>query len=174
MTRASTCAANFGLLLIALVLLLDSVMGKLIPKHVNHLVFAREDNIDQCFLTKLNVDNKGYKDLCEGDKYPYHPCFTHWYGDLYNVDARPFLEPFDITQNLLIKDDKRTVHFICSNIDPKTGCKDITLKRGDNTAWVIWISDEIGNDKDLSTSHVETTTGRFCTKWIHIHIKKHG
>ncbi|KAJ1596412.1 hypothetical protein NDA14_007473 [Ustilago hordei] len=186
MTRASTCAANFGLLLIALVLLLDSVVGKLIPKHVNHHVFARQDSIDQCFLTKLDVNEKGYKDLCEGDKNPTHPCFTHWYGNLHDVDARPFLEPFDITQNLMIKDDKRTdsfvirypnlggVYFVCSNIDPETGCKDITLKRGDNTAWRIWISDEKDNNRDLDTFAKETTTGRFCTKWIHIHIKKDG
>ncbi|SAM85664.1 related to Mig1 protein, induced during biotrophic phase [Ustilago bromivora] len=185
MTRASTCAANFGLLLVALVLMLHSVVGKLIPRHVSHL-FAREDSIDQCFLTKLVPNEVEYKKRCEGEDHPYHPCFTHWSGDLTAVDARPFLEPFDITKELMIKDNEMKdaflirypnlggVHLVYSNFDPKTGCKDITLKRDDNSVWRIWVSDEDGNGRDIDTKNHAETTKTLCSKWIHIHIKKDG
>ena len=108
MTRASTCAANFGLLLVALVLMLHSVVGKLIPRHDSHRYFAPEDGTDQCFLTKLVPNGAKYKERCEVDNLPHHTCFTHWFGDLTSVQARPFLEPFNITEKLMIKDDAMT------------------------------------------------------------------
>ncbi|SOV01958.1 uncharacterized protein UDID_08252 [Ustilago sp. UG-2017a] len=193
MTRASTCAANFGLLLVALVLMLHSVVGKLIPRHGSHL-FARENSLDQCFLTKLVPNGAKYKERCEVDNLPHHTCFTHWAGDLTAVEARPFLEPLDITKKLMIKDDTMKdftienaddaflirypnlggVILVYSNFDPKTGCKDIILKRGDNSVWRIWVSDENGNDRDIDTKNYAETTKRFCSKWIHIHVKRDG
>ncbi|KAJ1036324.1 hypothetical protein NDA13_000204 [Ustilago tritici] len=135
-----------------------------------------------------------YKERCEVDNLPHHTCFTHWFGDLNAVEARPFLEPFNITEKLMIKDDTMKdftmenaddaflirypnlggVQLIYTNFDPKTGCKEITLMRGDNSVWRIWVSDGNGDDRDIDTLKHEATSTTLCTKWIHIHIKKDG
>ncbi|SAM84171.1 related to Mig1 protein [Ustilago bromivora] len=136
MTRASTSAANFGLLLVALVLMLHSVVGDLIPRHVRRLAVDGVDNIDQCFLTKLAPNNKEKLMIKDADmKYP-------------NLGG---------------------VNLVYSNFDPSTGCKDITLKRGDNS-----VSDEDGDGRDIDTKNYEETKKTLCSKWIDIHVKRDG
>ncbi|KAJ1026525.1 hypothetical protein NDA13_003903 [Ustilago tritici] len=114
MTRASTSAANFGLLLVALVLMLHSVVGELTPKHVRHHLFARQNEY-------FTIERAGDP-------------FNIWYPNLGEVE------------------------FYYYNYNHSTGCKDIKLKRGNNSAWRIWVSDEDGNGKDIDTmNYVETT-----------------
>ena len=76
MTQASTSAANFGLLLVALILMLHSAVGELTPRRVSHHLFARQDISDQCFLTKLAPNNKEYETSCGDKSDSKHPCFT--------------------------------------------------------------------------------------------------
>ncbi|SPC61860.1 related to Mig1 protein, induced during biotrophic phase [Ustilago sp. UG-2017b] len=59
-------------------------------------------------------------------------------------------------------------------IDPITGCKIITIYRGDNDVWRIWVSDQDGNDRDIDTLKYKDTGKRLCSKWVHIHVKKDG
>ncbi|KAJ1022366.1 hypothetical protein NDA13_005275 [Ustilago tritici] len=66
------------------------------------------------------------------------------------------------------------VILVYSNFDPSIGCKDITLKRGDNDVWRIWVSDKDGNDRDIGTQKIQLDHKTFCSKWIHIHVKKDG
>ncbi|SPC62992.1 related to Mig1 protein, induced during biotrophic phase [Ustilago sp. UG-2017b] len=150
---ASTSAANFGLLLVALVLMLHSVLGELAPRHVRHHLFARGDSSDK---------------------------------------TRDYSKGFDISKKLMIKDDTMkdfTINKFTDSfeirypnhggvrlqywyIDPLTGCKFISIFRGGNSGWRIWVSDEVGNDRDIDTQNAVATTKRLCSKWIHIHIKK--
>ncbi|KAJ1019921.1 hypothetical protein NDA16_004202 [Ustilago loliicola] len=146
-----------------------------------------------CMIT-LAPNNSNYETRCGGKSDLKHPCFTHWSGDLKSVEARPFFKPLDIQKTLMIKNDDMQdftvdepsnafiirypnaggVQFVYSNFDPKTGCKDITIKRGDNSAWRIWVSDEDGDDRDIDTKNEETTSKSLCTKWVHIHVKRDG
>ncbi|SAM83750.1 related to Mig1 protein [Ustilago bromivora] len=176
MTQASTSAANFGLLLVALVLMLGSVVGELTPRHVPHHLFAREDT-----NTRFGSDSN-------------HTCFTHWAGDLTAAEACLYVSSSDVKTRLMIKDDHMKdfkmkeptdmfsirypnlggVQLFYYNFDPSTGCKDIKLLRGDNKAWRIWVSDEHGNDRDIDTKNHAETTKTLCSKWIHIHVKRDG
>lgn len=104
MARISASNANFGFLVMALVLMLHPVVAKLTPKPASHRLLARSIP-DQCFLTPLKVQSDGYEKRCGDKSDSKHPCFTHWYGDLKSVDARPFLEPLDIAKAIMIKDD---------------------------------------------------------------------
>jgi hypothetical protein len=80
----------------------------------------------------------------------------------------------DPTLPFAIKYPEIGVELHYSDYDPKTGCKNITLKRGDNKSWRIWISDENGNDRDIDTKNLAETTETFCSKWTHIHVKRDG
>jgi hypothetical protein len=80
----------------------------------------------------------------------------------------------DPTLPFVIKYPEIGVELHYSDYDPKTGCKNITLKRGDNKSWRIWVSDENGNDRDIDTKNHAETTKRLCSKWIHIHVKRDG
>ncbi|SOV02864.1 uncharacterized protein UDID_18055 [Ustilago sp. UG-2017a] len=193
MTRASTSAASFGLLLVALVLMLHSVVGELAPRHVRHDLFARGDSSDKG-STKLVPNFKEYEARCGDKSNPMYPCFTHWTGDLTTAEVSPFTKTSDISKMLMIKDaamkdftiDKLSDSFEIRypnhggvrlqywNFDPKTGCKHITIHMGDNRAWRIWVSDQVGNDKDIDTKNYKWNTKRLCSKWIHIHVKKDG
>ncbi|SOV04130.1 uncharacterized protein UDID_19643 [Ustilago sp. UG-2017a] len=193
MTQASTSVANFGLLLVALALILHSVVGGLTPRHVRHHLFARRDNSDECH-TDLAPNFTEYEARCGDKSDSKHTCFTHWAGDLTTAEVCPLLTSFDITKELKIKDaamkdftiDKPTDTFEIRypnhggvrlqywNFDPNTGCKNITVYRGDNSVWRIWVSDEVGNDRDLDTLQLELNSMKLCSKWIHIHIKRDG
>ncbi|CCF48982.1 hypothetical protein NDA11_007135 [Ustilago hordei] len=193
MTRASTSAANFGLLLVALVLMLHSVVGELIPTQVRHHLSPREYRIDNC-VNKLTPENEKYKLRCGPGSDPKHTCFTHWAGDLTSAQACPRLEPFGIPDKILVRDDSMKiftidkpgdpfrinypnqggVQFFYDNFDPKTGCKDITVTRGHDKAWRLWISDQDGKKKGLDTGTKKRSTARLCTKWIYIFIKRDG
>ncbi|SPC65898.1 related to Mig1 protein, induced during biotrophic phase [Ustilago sp. UG-2017b] len=120
-----------------------------------------------------------------------HTCFTHWAGDLTTAEVCPQLTSLG-RKELKIKDaamkdftmDKPTDSFKIRypnhggvslkywNFDPNTGCKDILIKGGDNDIWRIWVSDEDGNDRDIDTLNTQFDYKTFCSKWIHIHIKK--
>ena len=104
MTQASTSAANFGLLLVALVLMLHSVVGELAPRHVRHHLFARGDSSDKGG-TNLVPNFKEYEARCGDKSNPMYPCFTHWAGDLTGVEVRNFTDGTDIGKKLMIKDD---------------------------------------------------------------------
>ncbi|SOV02123.1 uncharacterized protein UDID_18963 [Ustilago sp. UG-2017a] len=186
MTQASTSAANFGLLLVALVLMLHSAVGELTPKHVRHHLFARGE-----IKLYFTFDDQAYESHCGEGSDPKQPCFTHWAGDLGDAEsyfpdgekdkgiiANGFLKDFTIDrpdQSFKITYPKLGgVSLTYANFDQKTGCKDITLKRGDNDVWRIWVSDENGNDRDIDTKNHAETTKRFCSKWIHIHVKRDG
>ena len=104
MTRASTSAANFGLLLVALVLMLHSVVGELIPTQVRHHLSPREYRIDNC-VNKLTPENEKYKLRCGPGSDPKHTCFFHWAGDLTSAQACPRLEPFGNPDKILVRDD---------------------------------------------------------------------
>ncbi|SPC64321.1 related to Mig1 protein, induced during biotrophic phase [Ustilago sp. UG-2017b] len=175
MTRASTSAANFGLLLVALVLMLHSVVSELTP------------NI-------FTLDDKAYKSHCGEDSDPKHPCFTHWAGDLQNAQrcySTGKRVDKEIITNDVMKDkllhlqppsqDFKIIYpnlggvsLTYKNFDEKTGCKDIGIERGDNNVWRIWVSDEDGNGRDIDTKHHGETSKRLCSKWIHIHVKRDG
>ncbi|KAJ1580453.1 hypothetical protein NDA11_007106 [Ustilago hordei] len=191
MTRASTSAANFGLLLVALALMLHSVVGEHTPRHVRrHLSFPGKE-YEWCF-EKLTPAEKDYKKLCEGKSHPKHPCFVHWAGDLTTADVCPHDDPFHQMGRLVIKNNHMTdftldtptdfflihypkhggVRLLYENYDPSTGCKDITLYEGKDPFWRIWVSDEYDDDKDIDTKKYEKASKRFCSKWIHIHVKK--
>ena len=103
MTQASTSAANFGLLLVALVLMLHSVVGELAPRHVRHHLFARGDSSDKG-ATKLVPNFEEYEARCGDKSNPMHPCFTHWFGDLTGVEVRNLTDGTDIGKKLMIKD----------------------------------------------------------------------
>ncbi|SOV02140.1 uncharacterized protein UDID_18970 [Ustilago sp. UG-2017a] len=190
MTRASTSAANFGLLLVALVLMLHSVVGELTPKHVRHHFFARRETF-QGLHYGFTFDDQAYKSYCGEGSDPKQPCFTHWAGDLGDAESSfPEGQNYKgiITNNVMkdftIEGPRQSftiiypklggVSLTYANFDQKTGCKDITLKRGDNDVWRIWVSDENGNDRDIDTKNHAETTKRFCSKWIHIHVKRDG
>ncbi|SYW73749.1 related to Mig1 protein, induced during biotrophic phase [Ustilago bromivora] len=155
MTQASTSAANFGLLLVALVLMLGSVVGELTPRHVPHHLFAREDtNTRSCLYvsssdvkTRLMIKDDHMKDF-------------------------KMKEPTDMFS--IRYPNLGGVQLFYYNFDPSTGCKDIKLLRGDNKAWRIWVSDEHGNDRDIDTKNHAETTKTLCSKWIHIHVKRDG
>ncbi|SAM82266.1 related to Mig1 protein [Ustilago bromivora] len=188
MTRASTSAANFGLLLVALVLMLHPVMGELTSRHIRHHLFAREDSNDKCH-TDLVANYQEYKTRCEDNNDPQKTCFTHWAGDLKGSKACLRAEG-DVRKKLMIKDDTMTdftidkpadsfqiwypklggVSLSYDNFDSSTGCKDITIQRGKNLLWNIWVSDEDGDDKDIDALNHSVTSKRLCSKWIHIHI----
>ncbi|KAJ1026081.1 hypothetical protein NDA18_003741 [Ustilago nuda] len=194
MTRASTSAANFGLLLVALVLTLHSVVGELIPRHVSHHLFARQDISEQC-AANLAPNLKEYQNKCEVENEPRHPCFTHWAGDLNEALICGLVDQLDVKKSLFFKDEQRkdftikdaTKSFVIKypqlgaellyfNYNPKTGCKDITLRRGSNEKLRIWVADEDenGNVRDIDTWNHAETTKTLCTKWIRIHIKYDG
>ena len=103
MTQASTSAANFGLLLVALVLMLHSVVGELAPRHVRHHLFARGDSSDKG-STKLVPNFEEYEARCGDKSNPMYPCFTHWYGDLTGVEVANLTDRTDIGKKLMIKD----------------------------------------------------------------------
>ncbi len=98
------------------------------------------------------------------------------------------LRPFDIgfvtlaTQDFSI--DKPTdafklnylgtgLSFVFEDYDAPSGCYNITLRR-ENTesSWRLWVSKEDSKDRDLDTKHSQDTSTRFCTKWMHIHLKQ--
>ncbi|UTT91956.1 hypothetical protein NDA17_005081 [Ustilago hordei] len=188
MTRASTSAANFGLLLVALVLMLHSVVGELTPGHVRHHLFAREYGFDKCH-TDLVANNIKYKTLCEDNNDPRKTCFSHWAGNLKGAKAC-FHKDGSVKEKLMIKDDTMNdftmadptdsfeiiypnlggVKLIYDNFDNNTGCKDIILQRHQFSPWRIWVSDEDGDGKDIDTLNYKMTFKRLCSKWIHIHI----
>ncbi|SOV04200.1 uncharacterized protein UDID_17026 [Ustilago sp. UG-2017a] len=205
MARASTSAANFGLLLVALVLMLHSVVGELAPRHVRHHLFAREDSYDECH-TDLVANYKEYKTLCEDNNDPKKTCFTHWAGDLKDAKACSHKDG-SVREKLMIKDDTMKdftidspyedfkiiyphiggVSLTYTNFNNETGCKDIGIQRGDNHVWRIWVSDEygndvwrtsfpdeVGNDRDIDTLNFPWYYKTFCSKWIHIHVKRDG
>ncbi|SAM84734.1 related to Mig1 protein [Ustilago bromivora] len=193
MTHASTSAANFGLLLVALVLMLHSVVGELAPRHVRHHLFARQDANTQC-QANFASNYHDYKTRCENGSNAQHTCFTHWAGDLTTAIVCTLIDPLDIRKSLMIKDDTMKdftmkestdtftirypklggVQLLYYNYNPKTGCKDIKLIRGDDKAWRIWVSDEDGNGRDIDTKNHAETTKTLCSKWIHIHVKRDG
>ncbi|SYW82792.1 related to Mig1 protein, induced during biotrophic phase [Ustilago bromivora] len=80
----------------------------------------------------------------------------------------------DPTKSFVIKYPELRAELLYFNYDPHTGCKDITLKRGGDEAWRIWVSDEDGNGRGIDTKNYAETTKRLCSKWIHIHVKRDG
>ncbi len=79
-------------------------------------------------------------------------------------------EPFSLTYL-----NTNSAQLFYSNYNPVDGCYDIevsisTYVRG----WRIWVSDEIGDDRDLDTQNGLSSKTRLCTKWLHIHIKPDG
>jgi hypothetical protein len=104
MTQTSTSAANFGLLLVVLVLMLRSVVGELTPRHVPHHLFAREDTNTRC-QTNFASNYQGYKTRCEVGSDSNHTCFTHWAGDLTAAEACLDVFSSDVKTRLMIKDD---------------------------------------------------------------------
>ncbi|KAJ1598854.1 hypothetical protein NDA14_003640 [Ustilago hordei] len=194
MTRASTSAANFGLLLVALLLMIHSVVGELTPRHVRQHLSLRGDYTYEHCLPKFKPNYGGYKARCEAGSDVKHTCFVHWAGNLRDAEVCPHVVPFQAMSKLMIKNDHMTdfamenptdffkityphfggVSFLFENFDNKTGCKDITLRGGENTAWRIWASDEDGNGKDIDTLNYKWTSKQLCSKWIHIHVKKVG
>ncbi|KAJ1031803.1 hypothetical protein NDA13_002190 [Ustilago tritici] len=193
MTQASTSTANFGLLLVALVLMHHSAVGELTPRHVCHHLFAQPSASDQC-ADNVDPNYKEYKTHCKVGNEAYHTCFTHWAGDLKDAQVCSLADPLYIKNSLLIKDIHKKdftmkeatdtfmitypklggVQLLFYNYDHETGCKDIKLVRGDNKAWRIWVSDEDGNGKDIDTKNYAEMAKRLCSKWIHIHIKRDG
>ncbi|SAM82715.1 related to Mig1 protein [Ustilago bromivora] len=172
--------------------MLHSAVGELIPRHVSHHLFARQDISDQCVVNLASNYNE-YKNKCEVGNEAKHPCFTHWAGDLNGALVCGLVDPLNIKKNLLIKNDHMTdftikdptksfvikypelrAELLYFNYDPHTGCKDITLKRGGDEAWRIWVSDEDGNGRGIDTKNYAETTKRLCSKWIHIHVKRDG
>ncbi|SOV03523.1 uncharacterized protein UDID_18694 [Ustilago sp. UG-2017a] len=180
MTQASTSAANFGLLLVALALILHSVVGGL--------------PLDMHCLPKFAPNYADYKTRCEAGSDIKHTCFTHWAGDLKDAEVCPRIVALHAMSKLMIKDDTMKdftmenptdtfkitypqfggVKLLFENFRSKTGCKDITLFSGKENAWRIWVSDEDGNGRDIDTLNYKVTNKTLCSKWIHIHVKKDG
>ncbi|KAJ1039910.1 hypothetical protein NDA10_001439 [Ustilago hordei] len=194
MTRASTSAANFGLLLVALVLMLHSVVGEPTSRHVPHHLSPRGDDRYKYCLPKFTPNYADYKARCEAGSDLKHTCFIQWAGDLKNAEVCPYVVPLHPMSKLMIKDDTMKdfamenptdsfkityphfggVSFLFENFDNKTGCKDITLRGGKNISWRLWVSDDDGNGKDIDTLNYKWTIKTLCSKWIHIHVKQDG
>lgn len=65
--------------------------------------------------------------------------------------------------------------FRYSNYDPKDGCYDVEVMIDSiYFGWRIWVSDENGDGADLDTKNSGYSKTRFCTKWLHVHVKKDG
>ncbi|KAJ1023900.1 hypothetical protein NDA13_004734 [Ustilago tritici] len=192
MTPASTSAANFGLLLVALVLMLHSAVGELTPRHVGHHLFAWQGDSNQCVIN-LDPNYDNYKTKCKVGNEPNHICFTHWAGDLKGALVCNLVEQLNVKKDLLIKDNHMKdftmkdpakpfvikypqlgAELLYFNFDSSTGCKDITFKRGEDEGWRIWVLDEDGNGKDINTKNYAETSKRLCSKWIRTHIKRNG
>lgn len=110
MVQLLTTNARFGVLLAALMLMLHSALSRLTPRSVlgrlsEGSTLARRDTDPSCSRTNMVVDHDSYAELCEGTTHMEHPCFSHWYGDLKDVEVRPYHEPVDMTQAIKIKDE---------------------------------------------------------------------
>jgi len=58
-----------------------------------------------CDLTPLVVNNAEYEKRCGIGSDPKWPCFTHWHGNLGFIKAMPWLEPLNLTEEILVKDN---------------------------------------------------------------------
>ncbi|SPO26412.1 related to Mig1 - Mig1 protein, induced during biotrophic phase [Ustilago trichophora] len=194
--------AQFAAILMALVLVLQPAVGTLAPRSLGrrldnmHHIARREDVDNQCFQTKLGPDTTGkYEELCGEKSDPHHHCFTHWGEKLDNVEARPWLEPFDVQKDFHIKDDNLqdftvgenknipafTITYrggngpqlIYSDYDKEKGCAKFTLRRGSQEGMRIWLSDDDDSDpRDIDTKHYGETSKVLCGKWYHIKVFK--
>ncbi|CCF51940.1 hypothetical protein NDA11_005905 [Ustilago hordei] len=118
---------------------------------------------------------------------------VNWSGDFTAVAVCGLVDQLNVKESLFFKDEQRkdftikdaTKSFVIKypqfgaellyfNYDHKTGCKDITLKRGSDERLRIWVADEDGNGRDIDTWNHAETTKRLCTKWLRIHIKYDG
>lgn len=57
--------------------------------------------------------------------------------------------------------------------DPVTGCYNIHLSNtaSSSTSNRIWVSDGIGDDRDIDTEHYDETGKRLCSKWLSIYME---
>ncbi|KAJ1034772.1 hypothetical protein NDA13_001026 [Ustilago tritici] len=162
MTQASTSAANFGLLLVALANFASNYQGYKTRCEVgsdsNHTCFTHWAGdltaAEACLYvsswdvkTKLMIKDDHMKDFTMDKS-------THSFKIRYPNHGG--------------------VQLLYYNFNPETGCKDIKLIRGDDKAWRIWVSDEDGNGRDIDTKNKNDMTKRLCSKWIHIHVKRDG
>lgn len=174
-----------------------------------------------CDLTPLSIERSEYEKRCGPNSDPKWPCFTHLRGDLRYATIEPWLEPLNVTKEILVKDDQgigeslslhlrvrwlspqtaqtdrpnsfltdftlrnasdtfsieyrnyRRLFFRYYGYDPATGCYNIHLsnENSDSSAYRIWASDDVGDDRDVDTLHYHETGKRLCSsKWIHIHL----
>lgn len=66
----------------------------------------KRHSISICDVTQMHVNNTLYEKRCGPSSDPKWPCFTHWGGDLNGVAINPWLRPLDMTEEILLKDDK--------------------------------------------------------------------
>lgn len=106
MTRLDFFEASFAILAVALMLVLKPILGSLIPRFdSSHNALARRYSSDACFVTHLVPNTADYEARCGANSDSKHPCFAHWSGNLLGVEAEPYLEPVNMTTNILVKDE---------------------------------------------------------------------
>lgn len=67
---------------------------------------GRPDAAKTCGLTQLAINNPEYEKRCGEKSDPKWPCFTHYAGSLQYVRVEPWFDPLNMTEEVLIKDDK--------------------------------------------------------------------
>lgn len=188
MTRVRNILFAAGIVL----LILQDVFSSVVPGPAQQQLRRRDPST---FNTpRLTIDSDAYTQLCGEDVARTHPCLHHYRGDLTDAIVEPYLEPLNITSEIIVKDDSMVdftmrnasdafiitykssglTQLIYENYDAKDGCYNITLRGGKMEGWRIWVSDGKGKDRDIDTLHHEQTAKRLCSADLWIHVKDDG
>ncbi|SYW86235.1 uncharacterized protein UBRO2_05955 [Ustilago bromivora] len=124
----------------------------------------------KCTVTPLQIDAEEYKARCLPGK---GPCFTHeGDGSLKTTNIEPWLEPLDMTQEILLMDDTARDFTVrdpstpfeityltyanakirYSNFNPETRCYDILIKAGEHEGGDISVGESPADMSLLSRS----------------------
>lgn len=175
--------------------------AQLVPRSVVHrpgfqALEPRADGEPVC-KRDLRINNAEYEKRCGPNSDPKHPCFTHWWKNMDDVEACPGKKNplLDMAAEIYLKDDHKDdftvrdphqdftikylgangARFTYSDYDAATGCYKIKVNIASlGGHWRIWVSDENGDDRDLDTMNKESSSTTLCTKWLRIHVKPDG
>ncbi|KAJ1582295.1 hypothetical protein NDA11_000114 [Ustilago hordei] len=145
-----------------------------------------------CTLTPLQIDAEKYKARCLPGK---GPCFTHkGDGSLKATNIEPWLEPLNMTQEILLMDETARdftvrdpstpfeitylaygdTNFRYSKFNPETRCYDILIKAGNSFNGII----SVGESPDGTSLSSKSTRNfgdelshTFCAEHLYITLK---
>ncbi|SOV02138.1 related to conserved hypothetical Ustilaginaceae-specific protein [Ustilago sp. UG-2017a] len=146
----------------------------------------------KCTVTPLQIDAEEYKARCLPGK---GPCFTHkGDGSLKTTNIEPWLEPLDMTQEILLMDDTARdftvrdpstpfeITYLAyanakirySNFNPETRCYDILIKAGEHGGGNISVGESPADMSLFSRSSFSRSSSEhshpFCAEHLYITI----